>query len=176
MDGIKVIGGITTDYGVCSTPQLHFYVTCQNTERAYGEPSEEGYFNKLATAFKSLRGSEYDRGTYQHRLRLDGANGVGALKMQLLQQKLGQCLEVTLSNTGEGKLNYQCGADYVKVQQKAPQNMPLEIGVRCASVDGDADRLVYFYLDGQGKFKLLDGDKIATLGKQFGLLKSILNY
>ena len=42
--------------------------------------------------------------------------------------------------------------------------MPLEIGVRAASLDGDADRLVYFYLNAEGTFKLLDGDKIATLG------------
>lgn len=42
--------------------------------------------------------------------------------------------------------------------------MPITSGVRAVSVDGDADRLVYFYLDEQGKFKLLDGDKIATLG------------
>lgn len=45
--------------------------------------------------------------------------------------------------------------------------MPLEIGVRAASLDGDADRLVYFYLNEQGTFKLLDGDKIATLGNYF---------
>ena len=44
--------------------------------------------------------------------------------------------------------------------------MPLDIGVRAASVDGDADRLVYFYLNDQGIFKLLDGDKIATLSKR----------
>ena len=42
--------------------------------------------------------------------------------------------------------------------------MPLEVGTRAASLDGDADRLVYFYRDTQGNFKLLDGDKIATLG------------
>ena len=42
--------------------------------------------------------------------------------------------------------------------------MPLEVGKRAASLDGDADRLVYFYRDTQGNFKLLDGDKIATLG------------
>lgn len=42
--------------------------------------------------------------------------------------------------------------------------MPLEAGIRAASVDGDADRLVYFYIDNQGVFNLLDGDKIATLG------------
>jgi phosphoacetylglucosamine mutase len=32
-----------------------------------------------------------------------------------------------------------------------------------ASVDGDADRLIYYYLDSNGTFRMLDGDKIATL-------------
>lgn len=41
--------------------------------------------------------------------------------------------------------------------------MPLEIDVRAASLDGDADRLVYYYLDKNETFRLLDGDKIATL-------------
>lgn len=44
--------------------------------------------------------------------------------------------------------------------------MPLEVGVRAASLDGDADRLVYYYIDPNGAFQLLDGDKIATLGNQ----------
>ena len=41
----------------------------------------------------------------------------------------------------------------------------MEPGVRCVSVDGDADRVVYFFKDkSTSKFVLLDGDKIATLG------------
>lgn len=52
--------------------------------------------------------------------------------------------------------------------------MQLEVGQRAASLDGDADRLVYFYLDTQGKFKLLDGDKIATLGLLFHSSFSLL--
>lgn len=39
----------------------------------------------------------------------------------------------------------------------------LEPGMRCASFDGDGDRIVYFYKTVDGKFALLDGDKIATL-------------
>ncbi len=35
---------------------------------------------------------------------------------------------------------------------------------RCVAVDGDADRVMYFYNDESGKFCMLDGDKIATLG------------
>ena len=57
----------------------------------------------------------------------------------------------------------QCGADYVKVEQKAPSGITLEPGRRYCSFDGDADRIVYFYVDSDGRFHLLDGDKIATL-------------
>ncbi|KAJ8920194.1 hypothetical protein NQ315_011855 [Exocentrus adspersus] len=64
---------------------------------------------------------------------------------------------------GSGKLNYLCGADFVKSQQKFPTGLPLEPNLRCCSVDGDADRLVYYYLDENSKFHLMDGDRIATL-------------
>lgn len=38
---------------------------------------------------------------------------------------------------------------------------------RCASLDGDADRLVYFYMEDSPLLQLLDGDKIATLFASF---------
>jgi phosphoacetylglucosamine mutase len=38
---------------------------------------------------------------------------------------------------------------------------------RCASIDGDADRLVYHYFDSHGVWHLIDGDKIATLAAVF---------
>ena len=43
----------------------------------------------------------------------------------------------------------------------------LEPGMRCASFDGDGDRIVYYYKTSEGKFCLLDGDKIATLVSTF---------
>ena len=109
------------DYGIVSTPQIHFFVTCQNTKNAYGTPNEEGYFSKLATAFNNLRGPTFNRGSYQNTLLLDGANGVGALKMKILQQHLGNSLDASIFNSGNGQLNFQCGADFVKVGQKPPQ-------------------------------------------------------
>ena len=52
----------------------------------------------------------------------------------------------------------------MKTQQKPPSGLPeVEPNTRCCSVDGDADRLVYFFVDETGKFNLLDGDRIATL-------------
>ena len=38
---------------------------------------------------------------------------------------------------------------------------------RCCSLDGDADRIVYYFIDEHQKFQLLDGDRIATLAAVF---------
>lgn len=67
---------------------------------------------------------------------------------------------------------FQCGADYVKTHQSFPTGVPVEANARCVSVDGDADRIVYYYMDEDNKFHLLDGDRIATLIA--GFLKEIL--
>lgn len=40
-------------------------------------------------------------------------------------------------------------------------------GQRGCSLDGDADRLMYYYLDDRGQFHMLDGDKIAALVAAF---------
>ena len=47
--------------------------------------------------------------------------------------------------------------------------MPTELkpGQRACSLDGDADRLIYYYLDDRGQFHMLDGDKIAALSAAF---------
>jgi len=62
---------------------------------------------------------------------------------------------------------HQCGADYVKTRQRAPPSSNAQPLDRCCSLDGDADRVVYYYTDQQGVFHLLDGDRIATLGAVF---------
>ena len=41
--------------------------------------------------------------------------------------------------------------------------LSLETFQRYASYDGDADRIVYYTVNSDGKFILLDGDKIASL-------------
>jgi phosphoacetylglucosamine mutase len=59
--------------------------------------------------------------TPQQPLHVDCANGVGALKLQQLVpqlQKLG--LQLQLYNAGAGRLNHECGADYVQKEQGFP--------------------------------------------------------
>lgn len=56
-DGLKAIGAEARNAGVTTTPVLHYLVKAINTKgtkEAYGEDSEEGYLEKLSTAFKKL--------------------------------------------------------------------------------------------------------------------------
>ncbi|KAI8817374.1 uncharacterized protein EV422DRAFT_541563 [Fimicolochytrium jonesii] len=169
-DGVKALGGNIEDYGLMTTPQLHYLNRCLNTRGqpdAYGEPSEEGYYKKLSDAFTRIVIGKSN----QSILYIDGANGIGAPTLQKLAKyipKESLSLEVVNDNVGDPKkLNLQAGADYVKVGQKKPEGFDLKPGMRCASLDGDADRIVFWYADKSGTFKLLDGDKIATLAAEF---------
>ncbi|XP_052821818.1 phosphoacetylglucosamine mutase [Octopus bimaculoides] len=161
--------------GQMTTPMLHYVVRCQNTQMRYGKPTENGYYEKLSTAFLKLRGSGRScPGLYKPKLVLDAANGVGAAKVELLKRHLNDALDIELKNDGsDGILNYQCGADYVKTQQKFPTDVSIEPECRYASFDGDADRIVYYFIDKNNKFHLLDGDKIACLVSTY--LKQLLN-
>ncbi|KAM7450821.1 Phosphoglucomutase-3 [Porites harrisoni] len=162
LDGVQALGGSGRDYGVLSTPQLHYMVRCQNTDGEYGEVTEEGYYNKISNAFLDLRSLSGKTGVPV--VKLDGANGVGALKVKMLAKQLKGTLSLVICNDGSsGKLNEKCGADYVKLYQCAPDGMDINPGDRCVTFDGDADRVLYFYYDKDHKFHLLDGDRIATL-------------
>ncbi|EGG07404.1 uncharacterized protein MELLADRAFT_116324 [Melampsora larici-populina 98AG31] len=148
--------------GLKTTPQLHYLVKCWNDGGVYGHPSEEGYYQKLSNAFNEINARKSTLPT----LTVDCANGVGAPKLEALQPYLSTSpLSFQLINTEIhtlGKLNKSCGADYVKTTQSAPPVMKLEPFQRVCSFDGDADRIVYYYSNGD-RFRLMDGDKIASL-------------
>lgn len=57
------------------------------------------------------------------KLTVDCANGVGAPKLKKLCDKIGfsDVVVVNDGSSNEGKLNENCGADYVKIQQNAPR-------------------------------------------------------
>ena len=93
---------------------------------------------------------------------------VGAPAAEKLAEHLGDTLKIITHNTAittAGALNNDCGADYVKTKQKLPPSLSsvLNPGQRGCSLDGDADRLIYYYMDQRGQFHMLDGDKIAAL-------------
>nr|XP_025863204.1 phosphoacetylglucosamine mutase isoform X1 [Vulpes vulpes] len=173
IDGVTVLEGQFHDYGLLTTPQLHYMVYCRNTSGQYGKATIEGYCQKLSKAFTELTKQAFYSGDEYRSLKVDCANGIGALKLREMEHYISQELSVQLLNDGtKGKLNHLCGADFVKSHQKPPQGMEMKPNERCCSFDGDADRIVYYYLDVDGHFHLIDGDKIATLISSF--LKELL--
>uniref|UniRef100_UPI00358EA8D8 phosphoacetylglucosamine mutase isoform X3 n=1 Tax=Myxine glutinosa TaxID=7769 RepID=UPI00358EA8D8 len=164
--GVTDLGGTFKNFGLVTTPQLHYLVASHNSEGLIGEPSLDGYYHKLSEAYKALMAQSKpqpgNEGSYP--LTMDGANGVGAPKMAELLSYMKHSLSVKIINNGEsGKLNHECGADYVKIGQRAPKGLQMREGRIYCSLDGDADRLLYYFVDKSDTFHLVDGDKISTL-------------
>ncbi|XP_034947375.1 phosphoacetylglucosamine mutase [Chelonus insularis] len=160
--GIENSKGNVRDFGIITTPQLHYLVVCINTNHQYGDPTIEGYISKLSNAFLGNRNAQ-EKKQYQSQLYLDAANGVGAIAARKFTEKLENSINIDIFNDGSGVLNSKCGADYVKIYQTLPLNSPTEPYFKCISIDGDADRIIYYYSDQFQKVHLLDGDKIAAL-------------
>ncbi|KAE9413066.1 hypothetical protein Angca_002854, partial [Angiostrongylus cantonensis] len=180
-EGSALMGVRYENHGLLTTPQLHYIVRCKN-DPSFGEANEIGYYAKTSDAFKELMklNNDNEQSSYSPNLILDCANGVGAKKMRMLCGFLPQnALQVQFRNEN-GELNHKCGADYVKIRQVLPENFTdVDVNTKCASFDGDADRLVYFRKvtsDGEGAI-LFDGDKIAVLIAKYvkELVVKILN-
>ncbi|KIK94072.1 hypothetical protein PAXRUDRAFT_828354 [Paxillus rubicundulus Ve08.2h10] len=169
--GLAAVDADATDADVTTTPILHYLVNTINTPGTQESDVKkliEGYFVKISSAFRKLLAERTSSG----HLLVDCANGVGALAAKTLNHYLGESLNLELENTATDsceELNKDCGADYVKVNQKLPPSLTsvLQCGQRGCSLDGDADRLIYYYLDESGEFHMLDGDKITTLVASF---------
>ncbi|ULT97511.1 hypothetical protein L3Y34_005372 [Caenorhabditis briggsae] len=159
------------DIGVVSTPMLHYSVKSFN-EPEFADPTHQGYYDAISGAFKKLyeMTQEPDGSRYQPELIVDCANGVGAPRFrELLKQIPKEMLSIELRNEN-GELNHGCGADFVKIAQKMPANFILTPDAapepKCASFDGDADRILYFRAKNgcqDGTAELFDGDRIAVL-------------
>ncbi|KAL6905409.1 hypothetical protein ACP4OV_003010 [Aristida adscensionis] len=170
LQGINaIVGAQAIDMGILTTPQLHWMVRSKNKGI---KASESDYFAQLIGSFRRLLELvPADKGTddvLSKKLIVDGANGIGGVKLQQIKQELSG-LDITVRNSGqegEGVLNEMCGADFVQKEKVLPRGFsPEDVGVRCASLDGDADRLVYFCVSSasSNKVDLVDGDKILSL-------------
>ncbi|SGY15079.1 BQ5605_C013g07236 [Microbotryum silenes-dioicae] len=174
-DGLDSMVVKETNAGLVTTPQLHYLVRCYNTEgtkEAYGEPTLDGYYHKLAKAYATLAVGWYSTGRpLLPALTVDCANGVGSQAVSsflpIVTPSILPLILVKTATTTRGALNHDCGADYVKTRQTSPPGIQMIPGQRYCSFDGDADRIVYYFADGEGTFHLLDGDKIATLAAKF---------
>ena len=117
-------------------------------------------------------------------LHIDCANGVGFVAFEKLLavfdairekngDKRSEQIELVLKNgPKDGPVNLNCGSDFVQKNQRAPETATCSrqsfVNQRCASVDGDCDRLVYFSIEeeensSKKNFLLCDGDKLSIL-------------
>lgn len=165
---IAIIGAVALDMGILTTPQLHWMVRSKNKGL---KASETDYFTQVTESFRHLLElAPDDKGgdEMNKKLIVDGANGIGGLKLEEIKTKLAR-LDILVRNSGkegEGILNERCGADFVQKEKVVPHGFgPEDVGVRCASFDGDADRLVYFRIISASntRIDLVDGDKILSL-------------
>lgn len=109
-DALDAVNAKYHDYGIMTTPQLHYVVRCINTKddpTPYGEPTEEGYYQMLGDAYKQLM-ANVPRPT---EFTVDCANGVGAPKLHKLAEYIGSdFLKVKVANDNiddPSKLNSQ---------------------------------------------------------------------
>jgi len=121
--GAELLQANVVNYGLLTTPQLHYMVRCLNTKGGYGEPSEEGYYNKISQAFfnvwsmviiimidwilfnvrslnDNLKKIDFNNNDkYETDLYVDCANGVGAPKLKVLSQLLSSHLSQSSNQT-----------------------------------------------------------------------------
>lgn len=169
LQGINaIVGARAVDMGILTTPQLHWMVRSKNKGVM---ASESYYFRQLIGSFRRMlelvpKGKGGDE--VAKKLIVDGANGIGGVKLEQIKVELSG-IDISVRNSGkegEGILNHMCGADFVQKERVTPHGFnPEDVGVRCASLDGDADRLVYFRLSSasDNRVDLVDGDKILSL-------------
>lgn len=149
---VAAAGGAVHDFGVVTTPEFHYLVYKSNLSGIF-EPTDVyiDYLRSKASAlFNNFPGGEH----YERTLELDCAGGVGMDVMKILNYPW-----INLYNLDPAHLNTHCGAEYAHKDRKLPRSMP--IGNKCASFDGDADRLVYYY--GKEDLEVLGGERLTVL-------------
>ncbi|KAL5791474.1 hypothetical protein ACOSP7_000068 [Xanthoceras sorbifolium] len=163
----SIVGAVVHDMGILTTPQLHWMVHARNKGL---KATEADYFGQLLSSFRCIMDlipNERKINEIEDRLIVDGANGVGGEKLEAVKKMLsGLVIEVLNSGKEGGILNEGVGADFVQKEKVVPHGFGSNHeGTRCASLDGDADRLVYFSVpsNSSSKIDLVDGDKILSL-------------
>jgi len=188
----RAMGATVIDHGEVSTPMLHHFVMHANGHLLPGiipqRCNESGYYEIMAMSYAALlrtgaavSGGGSKRLPSTAKLVIDGACGIGALKIEKFQRIFGMLrsegcttgipMLQTVNFPGDGPLNENCGAEFVQKQQLPPNiYTKTTSGISkqyMTSYDGDADRVVFHYEDPSGRFHLLDGDKIAVLVSSF---------
>jgi len=170
--GICVYEANVTDFGLCSTPMLHQFVRNYNislrldpNNKLTKTQLEDGYFTGYGETFKALYTRLMPNGQMnKERIVVDCSNGVGFhVLSRFMQGPVGEVIDFECINTNDTNLlNLNCGAEFVQKERKLPANFEVDSVKVGASLDGDADRMVYIYNE-NGQISIIDGDKICAL-------------
>ena len=143
------------DYSTVTTPQLHYLVRESNKISEIAPIS--AYISQLKSKADRLFSSFPGGPLYENDMNLDCAGGVGAGIMRELGFDW-----IHLYNTDPCDLNRNCGAEYAHKERKLPINLESSnANKKCASFDGDADRVVYYY--SRDELEVLGGERLTVL-------------
>ena len=131
---------------VVTTPELHYAM--------YAHSNQTGtYLDNLYGIIKHIK---------HPNIICDCANGVGTNVLTELNSKVERLNLINIDIQNHTLLNEKSGSDYVVNQQCIPYEVE-ENNRLYASLDGDADRVVFYYQENKDNFHLLNGDKISAL-------------
>lgn len=170
--GARALGAQVTRMQPCTTPELHFAVWRLNV--GGGEKKISEYYKRFSDAFESLSALAGSSPASPVPVYVDCANGVGAVAIEKVRGLVKSRLDLRPFNVDTktpGKLNEGCGAEHVQKQKRLPAGVADAVGSAgadgfiFASIDGDADRIVFFSCSDTttSSMALLDGDKITAL-------------
>ena len=158
--GIQAVDCLAENCGLLTTPALHHIVRHSNGFGSFPTPaSVEGYIDTICQGLLEISSSRLHQ---LPKLHVDCAGGVGAILLEKIIDRMGlKNLEI-FNRPGTVELNEKCGAEFVQKQRRLPVGAPQGPAFG-ASLDGDGDRIVFWLISSDGKWDLLDGDKIAAL-------------
>lgn len=140
------VNSIIYNMSMVTTPELH-YIMCTHDKKC------DSYINNLYNIIKDIESIS---------ITCDCANGVGANVLRKIQSVV-QNIELINTNIEDHcLLNENSGSDYVVNNLRIPCETEKSNSLY-VSLDGDADRVVFYYKEKNETFHLLNGDKISAL-------------
>lgn len=175
IEGAQAMGITVVNHGLMTTPMLHHVVLHSNTNyvppNLVPAPTRKGYIQQLANAYCALvlALAQHSSSSSCKPLQIDCACGIGYDAVKELNAAVAQKLDtdrfMAHNAPDDGPLNTSCGSEHVQKQLQAPifYRGQVNDGSYCCSLDGDADRIVFFAHTPSTGLTLLDGDKISVL-------------
>jgi len=142
------------DIGLSTTPLHHSYVN----------NSSLNYIEKYSKLLNNITNSFDCNSCEFNEINIDCANGVGTVIMNNILENIDNKLNIKLINTdidNKELLNNKCGSDYVMTNGINVNEY--KKNVLYSSFDGDADRIIFYFIDNNNNFRLLTGDYISAL-------------